>query len=169
VLCSLAFRHCSVELTLRAIVEVRPSRRIDGRLGTWEDELPLRNTGATHPRPDLRSGIITGIAVEIPTVPILARLSTHGEPNIHILALLGLTPSINLQNHAERQLNMYDMKRLACPAVLHDCALAVVLDSDLRICVVPVASQVCETKIPHSCTVPGDGLHANDELTVVDE
>merc|ERR1719189_2427010 len=115
VLCGLALCHRDLELALGAIIEVGPSCGIDGRLGTREDELTLRNASAAHPCPDLRPGIVTGIAIEIPAVPILARLGAHGEPHIHVLPLFGLAPPVDFQGHAEGQLNVDDMERLAHP------------------------------------------------------
>jgi len=114
-----------LHLVLRTIVEVRPVWRGNNGVLRVEEKFGRIDTSCTDTCPDLGAGIVCGVAIEVPTMPILPWLRWHGDLRIQVITFTGLIPPIYLERHRAWQGEMNNMELLTSPPTLQDLTIAI--------------------------------------------
>merc|ERR550537_94243 len=93
---------------------------VDDSLRTREIQLVRRHAIFAKACPYRDPGIVKNLAIEIPALPVLARLRGHGNLRVDVAPFIWLVPTVDLQRHTKRHGNVENMELLALPAWLKE-------------------------------------------------
>merc|ERR1712187_273237 len=138
---------------------------IDLSLRARKDQVLSGHTVHAKARFHQQPGIVRRVAIEVPALAVLARLSRHGNLRVDVAPFPSLVPPIDLHRHPSRQGDMKNMERLAFPARLEKLSNVVIDNADQTIRIVEVRWEGGQDLLP----IPSRMLFSNDQMVTLQE